>query len=299
MAVTRHFSFDWVPTSCVAIVVASLFFFSSTPIGAEIVIDDFDDPAQIVVPGMQGQFVETENVGDFGALRIMRIFALQGNPSGYLDSGISTPSILTSQITRLGPIPFGETLASVQTDYEFQSVDFSQRGLNNAFFFEFAQLTSRLAPSIFSILFRDANDFFLYFESPFILKDQPFTVVAPFDRFTFRDGQPGIPDYTKIESLSISLRISEIAGGGPDPLNFFMQLDRIRIGRIPEPNCFALFVSGLLVLGIAPYQQFIYGGRNCDSPVLSDSGGDRIMVLAGGPKDERVIAGSVASSATV
>ena len=35
-------------------------------------------------------------------------------------------------------------------------------------------------------------------------------------------------------------------------------------------------------------------GKICDSPGLSDSGGDRIMV-PGGPQDERVRAGSVAS----
>ena len=36
---------------------------------------------------------------------------------------------------------------------------------------------------------------------------------------------------------------------------------------------------------------------DCDSPPLSDSGGDRIMVLEGGPKDERVTAGSATSLA--
>jgi len=37
----------------------------------------------------------------------------------------------------------------------------------------------------------------------------------------------------------------------------------------------------------------------CDSPPLSDSGGDRIMVPVGGPKDERARAGSAASLAAV
>ena len=37
--------------------------------------------------------------------------------------------------------------------------------------------------------------------------------------------------------------------------------------------------------------------EDCDSPPLSDSGGDRIMVLEGGPKDERVTAGSATSLA--
>ena len=37
----------------------------------------------------------------------------------------------------------------------------------------------------------------------------------------------------------------------------------------------------------------------CDSPGLSDIGGDRIMVSVGGPKDERVTAGSAASLAAV
>jgi hypothetical protein len=179
-----------------------------------------------------------------------------------MDADVTSSSMLTAQISRLNPIPFGETLVSVQSNYEFSPVDLSQGGLNNAFVFDFVRLTSEMAPSLFSILIRDAKEFFLYSVSPFVLKHDPFTVVVPFDRFTFRDGQPGMPDYTTVESVSVSIRVSEIAGGGPDPLNFFMQLDRIRVERIPEQESFALFVGGLVAIVCRRCRQptIFYGG---------------------------------------
>ena len=51
------------------------------------------------------------------------------------------------------------------------------------------------------------------------------------------------PDFETIRHLSLSIVPSYIWGGGPDPLNFHMELDAIRIGALPvlEPS------SGVLV----------------------------------------------------
>jgi hypothetical protein len=107
-----------------------------------------------------------------------------------------------------------------------------------------------MPPSFFMILLRDDNDFFLYLQRPVRLSSQPFTLVAPFDRFTFRDGQPGSPNFTSIRELNVELRASAVAGGGPDPLNFFVQLDRIRIGQIPEPNSFEMIIGGWMAIAM-------------------------------------------------
>jgi hypothetical protein len=44
---------------------------------------------------------------------------------------------------------------------------------------------------------------------------------------------------------------------------------------------------------------FVLLNGDCDSPPLSDGGGDRIMVPVGGPKDERFTAGSATTLAAV
>jgi hypothetical protein len=250
----------------VALATILVFPIAQYPALAAIIIDDFDDPVQVITPAMQGQFIETQNVGDLKAERRVRISALQGNPTGFLDSNISSPSTLTAQITRLNPIPFGETLSSVQSDYAFPTSDFEQNGQNNALLFDFRKLTSEMPPSFFMILLRDDNDFFRYLEGPVRLSSQPFTLVAPLDRFTFRDGQPGSPNFASIRELNLTLRASAVAGGGPDPLNFFVQLDRISVGRIPEPNTAALLIGGLLMLGIAEYRNqttFLWRKKRC------------------------------------
>jgi hypothetical protein len=241
--------------SVLALVPSVFVALSSTLASADIIIDDFDDPVQVITPIMQGQFVATQNVGDLKAERRVRITALQGNPSGFLDSNISSPSTLTAQITKLNPIPFGETLASIQSNYAFPTSDFEQSGQNNALLFDFQKSTSEMPPSFFMILLRDNNDVFLYLERPVSFSSEPFTLVAPFDGFTFRDGETGSPNFTSVREVNVELRASALAGGGPDPLNFFVQLDRIRIGRIPEPSTVALYFWGLFTVGMTIFRR--------------------------------------------
>jgi hypothetical protein len=233
----------------IALLCCWLLFIAAPSCRAEFILDDFDDPAEVISPQMKGIFVDTEHVGSLNATRSLRIAAFQGDPEGRLDSDISSSSTLTGQITRLNPFPSGETLTAVQSNYQFSPVDFTQNGKNNAFFFDFLQLNSELPPSLFLILLSDGHDNFVHFESAFLLHDQPFTVVIPFDEFPPRGDGNTRPNYTSIKSINVELRASEIAGGGPDPLNFFMQLDRIRVGRVvPEPSSFSLFVAGLVAL---------------------------------------------------
>jgi hypothetical protein len=215
---------------------------------AAFILDDFDDPAEIMAPAMQGIFIETQNVGDLQGKRRIRIASIQGNPEGFLDSNLTTRSTLSASITRLNPLQNGATLAAIQSDYAFAPADFSERGSSNAIFFDFREVRSELPPSLFLLLLHDGSDIYRYVQRPFPMSDQPFTIAIPFEAFTFRDGGPGTPDFTSIRQLNFELRASQIAGGGPDPLNFFMQLDRIRVGRIPEPSSFALFVGGVMAL---------------------------------------------------
>lgn len=212
---------------------------------AEFILDDFDDPAQVVSPGMFDEFVTTTNVGPLQAIRNMRISGARGNPDGLLDSNISSASVLTGQITNLNPGASNTTRVGVQSTYDFPSTDFTEGGKNNALIFDFLQLTSEMPPSLFTVRVDDDVDFFFNFNQSLALNPGPFTIAVPFDQFQSRGG-PNVLDPTKIEFMSFSLRASELSGGGPDPLNFFVELERIRVGRIPEPQSTVLLLYSLL-----------------------------------------------------
>jgi hypothetical protein len=241
--------------------------FVPTPLCAEIILDDFVDPSRVTSPEMGDEFDDTENVGDLAALRRIRIgLAGNGSPEGKLDSGLSVDSTLTGTIVRLNPAsPISRPIAAIQVNYSFEPTDLAANG-NNAFFLDFIEMTSSIPPSLLLLLIRDGNDVFVHSKTSLARSSAPFTLVVPFNKFPPRGGGFGGPDYTRVESIDIELRASELSGGGPDPLNFSMQLDRIRIGRIPEPNTAALLVGGLLMMGIAEYRNqttFLWRKRRC------------------------------------
>ncbi|HEX5471034.1 MAG TPA: hypothetical protein VFW73_04065, partial [Lacipirellulaceae bacterium] len=61
---------------------------------AEIIIDDFDDPAEIMLPAMENQAVTTTGVGMLNAERWIEVGALDTDPIGLVDVGITKPSHL-------------------------------------------------------------------------------------------------------------------------------------------------------------------------------------------------------------
>jgi hypothetical protein len=228
---------------------------------AEIIVDDFNDPAEVVSPGMFDEFITTADVGPLNATRRMRLAGSQGNPQGSLDSEVTTSSVLTGRISSLNPTPFGSTRALVQSQYDFTPTDFTEGGRNNAIFFDFRQVTSQMQPSLFRIRLDDNSDFYFHFDLEFPVNPAPFTVGVAFDEFRPRGG-PSLLDATSVKFLDFQLWASSINGGGPDPLNFFMQLDRIRVGRIPEPSSSAMVFAGLYMLFCARRQNrnAFYGG---------------------------------------
>ena len=75
---------------------------------AEFILDDFDDPAQVVSPEMEGVPVDTENVGALGAKRGISIFDVFTNPQARADVNISNPSQLTASVQPQDPLgPLG------------------------------------------------------------------------------------------------------------------------------------------------------------------------------------------------
>ena len=210
---------------------------------AEFILDDFDDPAMVTSPESD-QYVVTTKVGPLNATRQIRIFWSQGDADGQLDANISWPSVLTGQVSRLNPRnQFSSPIVSLQFEYVFDSTDFTEDGINNATLFDFHRLESEIPPSQFRT---NVNEWY-HSRMPGPRSSDPFTLSIPFDSLFFtRSGLLDRPDFEHVQVLGISIRVSELTGGGPDPLNFLMQLERIRIGRIvPEPTAWRLSVIGM------------------------------------------------------
>ncbi len=217
--------------------VCFVFFLYPSSAQAAFILDDFDDPAEVVSPEMLNEFADTPNVGALNATRSIRVVSLRGNPDGHLDSSLTSTSILTGQLNQLNPrTAGGAVIAAVQTNYDFDITDLTESESNNALFFDFKQLTSEAPPSLFMILLNDTSGFFVHLNRVVPRSIEPFTLVVPFNSFTRRGGAPGLPDYQTIQSVWVELRASSLSGGGPDPLNFFVELDRIRVGKVPEPS---------------------------------------------------------------
>lgn len=131
--------------------------------------------------------------------------------------------------------------------WSFQSqrrVMFAQGGANGTLLMDFRRMESAIPPSYLLVLLNGT----VHSEFGLPRSADPFTLAIPFSGFTSRCGTPGLPDYAHVTSLSFEIRASGYTGGGPDPLNFVMELDRVGIGEtVPEPSA----MGGFLVAAAA------------------------------------------------
>ena len=231
-----------------AIVIAIVW--RGSPLCAELIIDDFDDAAEVVTPAMIDQFVQTPGVGDLNARRSIRIFGSRAEPTGRIDVNAGGSSAFVAELSDLNPTGTGLRIVSVQSQYDFtlpgqplSFVDVTEGGMNNAFFLDFKSLNSAIAPRYIRVLLLDFSGSYETTIEPGALSEQPFKLAMPFDKFQFRGGGVGLPDFTKVQALYFTVGLIE--GGGPADLSFRMELDRIRVGRIPEPASNALAILGL------------------------------------------------------
>jgi hypothetical protein len=131
-------------------------------------------------------------------------------------------------------------IVSLQFEYFFEPTDLTEGGKNDTIFLDFLSLESELPPSELRVLI----GIHFYSLRPVAQSDEMFTVALPFAGFVPRGGGTSLPDFTQATGIEFSLRVSEFAGGGPNPLNSRMHLDRIRVGRVvPEPCLAILFVT--------------------------------------------------------
>jgi hypothetical protein len=218
---------------------------------ADIIIDDFDDPVQIVLPEMEDQPQVTEGVGELLASRTVYVGESQTDPIGLVDVDMTTQSRLTARIDgQFLDNPQNVPLLAFGSAYEFGSAaDFTKGGINDALFIDMTIFRGSGIPPALSVVVGDANDVFAAIISGFRLpSDSPYTLTLPFSSFGFRGGGGvGLADFSTIDLLDVTVRL--LQGSRNPDTNWFVQIDRIRVGRaVPEPQTWQLELMVALLL---------------------------------------------------
>lgn len=215
---------------------------------AELILDDFDDPVEVISPAMDDTPVTTLSVGPLSASRTVEIFSGSTNPTARFDANVTNPSRLSASLTALNRLNTLSAIVVFEFDYAFASTDVSEGGGNNAILFDLHSINGSRLPTFLRALVHDASG--ATYESRISSLPQnsgPFTIAMPFSSFTLRGGAPGVPDFTTMDRMDFDFFFL----GGDDPVQWSMQMDRIRIGRIPEPSTGPLAFIGVALVASA------------------------------------------------
>ncbi len=232
---------------------ASLFCLSlfAAPLHAGFVLDDFDDPAGVVSPEMEGIPTITDNVGILAARRRLEIEAIQADPIATLDSSITVESHLTGMMTDLMPtFVNGLPRASILIWYDQFVGDFTENGINDTLLIDVTSIVGPTPPAFLRVLVQETTHTgtsFFALVAPLVETSSPLTIALPFDSFASRGGGPEGADFKTIRLMVIEFFANGFFGE-PEELGWTVQLDRIRVGRVPEPNSIVLIVLGISCL---------------------------------------------------
>ena len=250
---------------------------SAASLSAELILDDFDDAASTTSPAMVNTYVDTTNVGDFNATRSIRIFGGQADPVGRIDVDQAGSSAYVASLGELNPRSGQTPIVSVQSRYVFSVADATEGGRNDSILFDFRRLTAAFAPIYLRIIVFDSTTSYESVIAPVPRSSSPFTLAMPFESFGIRGSGGGAADFTQISSARVTLTL--VQGGGPASLDFDMELDRIRFGRIPEPGSCVLAITALgFLVGARSMGQLFKENRN-DKLVSLSAGFNRIRHL--------------------
>ena len=218
---------------------------------AEIILDDFDEPFEIVLPEMTDQpfyaiSQSQSGVGPLAVERWVNFLALESRPIGRLDGGLSRTSSFNIEIERLRPTDDVVLGVGATLQYFFDEMDITQGGENNRVVVDFAYLRSaiplpRVGVGVYYAQTVDAPTgtrsgepaqgvrVEVYSQSIGELidiptHDQPFALEFPFDATKF--------DATRARGLYFA--ISPAYYTDIDEIGFSAAIEHIRI-TIPEP----------------------------------------------------------------
>lgn len=224
-----------------------LFAFTARPLHATFILDDFDDPAEVISPEMKGISVTTINVGALSATRSISIVSSRTDPSGSIDISVTAPSTLTAQFDHASPISTLTPIITYQIDYSFAPADLTENGHNNAILFDFESFTGNHPPLLLRLILRDETTPSQTYEALITelqLSTLPFALSMPFDSFALRGGSPGTPDFSAVTEMNFDLfDLGDILNS-----NWTAKINSIRVGRIPEPDMIIpIIIAGLFL----------------------------------------------------
>ncbi len=206
---------------------------SAIPATGEIILDEFLVDASTESPLMANDFVDSQDVGELDAFRQIRILGSTTDPAGTLDIDGATNSVLTADLATTSP----RDSASIgfQSWYDLDSVDLSEGGQNDAILIDFLSTRTNGTQLTTRTFIGRAN---ASVATP--ISDQPFTLAIPFVEIG--------ANFSNVSSLNFTFSTPE-PGGGAD-FELFVEIDRIRIGRmIPEPAGLGLLAIAGVCLG--------------------------------------------------
>jgi hypothetical protein len=176
---------------------------------AEIILDEFDDPMQIILPGMEDITAETLGVGGLNAVRLVFVSESQTDPIGLVDVEATRPSHLTARIDGQSlDNPLNLPLLSIGVAYDFPLVtDLTDNGANDHLLIDMTIFQGIGIPGQLSVLIRDDAGIYASNISGFsLLSDLPYTLEIPFSSFGSRGGND-VADFSSIELLEVRVRL--------------------------------------------------------------------------------------------
>jgi hypothetical protein len=215
---------------------------------AEITIDDFTTPQLTILPDdvSRSDFVSLGDGQSF--LRVMEFGTRTDRANqivGSFDVNADGRGLMVGSVNRLPPssLPGGGSIPGelafivrYQLQASVANVDLSEAGVNDAVFFAFRRLESRVGSAMIGLAVGR-------FTTPRISVAQsssPFVVAFPVNPLS-------------LNSVSITSFFVNVPGS-TDPSNLdpgvYFEIDRVWVGVIPEPNGAALLAAGAALAGL-------------------------------------------------
>lgn len=229
-----------------------LLLFAAPVARAEIILDEFEEPLQLVLPdNANATYLMQSEIGPLKAERWSDVVATSGaRPSGFVEAALFEPSALTIRIDRLNPHPLGGFPAvGINLLYYFNEMDITQGGANDSFVLEFAYLRSAIPLARVDVFVLDASQRGISygmqrFNIP--LSEEPFALDFPFVLFGGRGGGAERVDFHR--AYAFYLTITPVYFTAVDPINFSSAIERIRFAHsVPEPGPNVLICSLVVV----------------------------------------------------
>lgn len=225
---------------------------ASSRLNAEIVLDEFEVPA--IAPKrivFENNFSESVGVGDLNSTRQIQIDWGGTDPIATFDIDNTSPGRFFAQVQEIRRIDTLTPVTAIRFNYFFDASDVSEGGKNDAMLFDVVDVTGDVQPSWLRAIVRDDTHPLYSYEArlqPLAGNDSPHTLAMPFDEFTIRGGQPGLPDPTTLKIIYFDFYFLGQSG----TINWHAQIERIRFGSVtivPEPMSTALVLAGAVSFG--------------------------------------------------